>query len=323
VVNAAGPWVDTLRLLDTDGVKGKRLQLSKGVHIVLSRSRLPLHQSVYFDVDGDSRMIFAIPRADVTYLGTTDTLYDDSIDQPEALQADIDYILKAANYMFPTADLKSEDVISTWSGLRPLIYQEGRSVSELSRKDEIFHAPSGLISMAGGKLTGYRKMAEKVVDLVCKELKIKVKSKTKQLQVSGANFESDKAFDQFINLRAGQCKQLQTTAKQITALAYRYGANIDLIIEKAFELYPQYQDTTLLLHAAELSYAIEYESVVTLCDYLIRRSGRLYFERPAVKEVYPFIAAEMGKLLGWSAEQLAENLAEFEAEFDLVMSWAK
>lgn len=321
VVNAAGPWVDTLRKLDSEGVKGKRLQLSKGVHIVVPRERLALHQSVYFDVNGDKRMVFAIPRADVTYLGTTDTLYDASIDQPEALQADIDYLLNAANYMFPTADLKPEDVVSTWSGLRPLIYQEGRSMSELSRKDEIFHAKTGLISIAGGKLTGYRKMAEKVVNLVCKELKNKEKCKTKQMRVSGADFDSDEVFDLFINQRIGQSKQIGATPKQIKLLAYRYGANIDLIIQKAFELYPEFSDANLLLHAAELWYVVEYESVASLCDYLIRRSGRLYFERSSLSGLYPFIAREMGKLLGWSESQLQSNLQEFEAEFEGVMKW--
>jgi len=163
IVNAAGPWVDELREVD-HSKKGKRLHLTKGVHIVLPREKLPVQQAIYFDV-GDGRMIFAIPRDRTTYVGTTDTNYDGSKEQVIATKADVEYLIDACNKTFQ-GTLTIRDIESSWAGLRPLIHEEGKSASELSRKDEIFESQSGLISIAGGKLTGYRKMSERVVDLV-------------------------------------------------------------------------------------------------------------------------------------------------------------
>jgi glycerol-3-phosphate dehydrogenase len=321
IVNAAGPWVDTLRAFDTEGVKGKRLQLSKGVHLVIPYEKLPLKQSVYFDVKSDKRMIFAIPRANVTYLGTTDTNYSGSTDHPEPTAEDVNYIISAVNEMFPTILLKTEDIISSWSGLRPLIHQDGKSVSELSRKDEIFLAKSGLISIAGGKLTGYRKMAEKVVNLVCKKLGRKLACGTKNLKLSGADFESNEALDKFYNLRCGQAKQISASQQEIKSLLNRYGANIDLIIANAFDLYQHEADPAKRLLLAELYYCIDYEQVARLCDFLIRRSGRLYFDRPALDDQYLFVADAMAKKLNWNSDETKENILEFEIEYKRVLAF--
>ena len=320
-VNAAGPWVDNLRAFDTDGVKGKRLHLSKGVHLVIPFEKLALKQSVYFDVKADKRMIFAIPRDSITYLGTTDTNYSGDIDNPEASAQDAAYIIAAVNKMFPSADLKVEDVISSWAGLRPLIHQDGKSVSELSRKDEIFLSKSGLISIAGGKLTGYRKMAEKVVNLVSKKLGRNVACGTKNLKLSGADFETNEALDRFFNLRCGQAKQISASHREIKSLLNRYGANIDLIIANAFELYQQEPDPSKRLLLAELYYCIEYEQVASLCDFLIRRSGRLYFNRPELENQYHFIAEAMAKKLNWTSTEIAENILEFETEYKRVLAF--
>ncbi|MFM1876646.1 MAG: hypothetical protein RL266_2383, partial [Bacteroidota bacterium] len=167
-INAAGPWVDDVRSKD-ETVRGKRLHLTKGVHLVFDHQRFPLRQAVYFDVP-DGRMIFAIPRDNATYVGTTDTDYCDSMERPYVTQQDVDYILSATNNAFDIEPLTQADIRSTWAGLRPLIHEDGKSPSELSRKDEIFISQHGLISIAGGKLTGYRKMAERTVDLALRQL---------------------------------------------------------------------------------------------------------------------------------------------------------
>src|SRR5687767_629807 len=166
VVNATGPWVDELRDINKSK-EGKRLHLTKGVHIVVPHNKLPVKQAIYFNVD-DGRMIFAIPRGRITYIGTTDTFYDGDKDEVNTSRADAEYLVTAVNANFPAMSLSLNDIESSWAGLRPLIHEEGKSASELSRKDEIFESPSGLISIAGGKLTGYRKMAERAVNLVIK-----------------------------------------------------------------------------------------------------------------------------------------------------------
>ena len=149
VISAAGPWVDELRSVN-NSKKGKRLHLTKGVHLVFPFKKLPVKQSVYFDIP-DGRMMFAIPRGKITYVGTTDTNFDKDKDNVKVDLADAIYLLSAVNNMFPKIELEMEDIISSWAGLRPLIHEEGKSASELSRKDEIFTSDTGLISIAGGK----------------------------------------------------------------------------------------------------------------------------------------------------------------------------
>jgi glycerol-3-phosphate dehydrogenase len=242
IVSAAGPWADKLREKD-HLIKGKKLHLTKGVHIVVPYDRLPVSQSVYFDVP-DGRMVFAIPRDNCTYIGTTDTHYYGDIDQPDVTKDDVDYILQAANHMFPTVNLTEADITSSWSGLRPLIHEEGKSPSELSRKDEIFISDSGLITIAGGKLTGYRKMAERVIDLVMSQLQdeygmIFVKGNTAQITLSGGDFLDNSAppekikrmFNSYVNQIIKHSVNLDLTKAQVTALFYKYGSQTEAILE--------------------------------------------------------------------------------------------
>ena len=321
VVNAAGPWVDTLRQMDSEGVKGKRLQLTKGVHIVVPYARLPLQQSIYFDIPGDGRMCFAIPRQGVTYIGTTDTSYGDSIDRPKTSAEDVAYLLKAVNQTFPSVQLKTEDVVSSWVGLRPLIHQEGKSPSELSRKDEIFQSSSGLISIAGGKLTGYRKMAERIVDLVAKRLQLSAKSQTRNLRLSGADFESVDEFEQFIQQRSGEVRQIEMPADELRAMAQRYGRNTDIIIQRAFEDPNPPANLAERWIKAELWYSIHYEMCQTLSDFLIRRTGRLYFERPKIMANLPLWADYLAEELQLSPERLEIQQLVFEQEYADVVSF--
>ena len=328
IVNAAGPWVDTLRAKDTDGIQRKRLHLTKGVHLVFPYEKFPIRQAVYFDVPEDGRMLFAIPRDGITYAGTTDTNYKGIIGRPRTTRADVDYVLKAINKMFPELNLHSEDVVSTWAGLRPLIHEDGKSPSELSRKDEIFEASSGLLSIAGGKLTGYRKMAERIVDVVVKQLQAEEDSykrlkpcQTKTMRLSGGDFDSQDAVEEFITKRAGEAKQIHVEGRYIRQLVHKYGTNTDKIIEKAFELYREISDPEARIHMAELWYSVHHEMSINLCDYLIRRTGRLYFERQTLGDLYPQLGEMMAKLLGWEESKTLRELAKFKEEYEEVVDF--
>lgn len=327
IVNAAGPWVDNLRKLDIKNPEAvapkKTLHLTKGVHLVVKRERLNLRQSAYFDVlDGKGRMVFAIPRGRTTYIGTTDTNYQGETDRPVCTKEDAEYVLKAANEMFPTANLQLSDVISTWAGLRPLIHEAGKDPSELSRKDEIFTSSTGLISIAGGKLTGYRKMSEKVVNLVCKTLGVSAESKTKTMQLSGGKFDTDEAVQRFTAQRIGEVSQINLPPQTIIDWVQRYGTNTDVIIEKAYEWAQRMEgDTARLARLAEMWYTIHYEMTCTLNDFLIRRTGRLYFERDLLVDTYVDYANDLAELLGWDEARKYRELAAFKKEFDEVLSF--
>lgn len=320
IINATGPWVDTLRKKD-NSINKKHLHLTKGVHIVVPYQRLPLHQSVYFDVRG-GRMIFAIPRGKSTYIGTTDTDYKGEIDCPNVSQVDKEYLLTAVNEIFPSVKLTDADITSSWSGLRPLIHQEGKSPSELSRKDEIFVSQSGIISIAGGKLTGYRKMSERIIDLVFKQLDKEEKlafkpCTTDSISLSGGDFASPAEIPVYIEQLAKEAKILGTDVEQIKCLVFKYGTNTKKIIERARILQTEHKltDPVNILLIAEIWYVVQYEMANTLNDFLIRRSGRLYFERTSLEKVYPIVLKEMAEILGWNEEQKKQNVTEFHKEY--------
>ncbi|MGG4179722.1 FAD-dependent oxidoreductase [Virgibacillus pantothenticus] len=315
IINAGGPWVDELR--EIDGSKqGKALHLTKGVHLVFSKNVFPLQQAIYFD-SPDGRMIFAIPRENVTYVGTTDTSYKGDIANPTMTVADRDYILDAIHYMFPSLNITADHVESSWAGLRPLIAEEGTdNPSEISRKDEIFISDSGLISMAGGKLTGYRKMAEEAVDTVAKRLKeedgiLYSKSDTVHLPISGGEVGGSKGFAKFIVRKTDEAiaeGMDEATAKR---LIHRYGANFDQILEfyrnKQQEASDEGMDRCLF---AELIYAMEYESAYKPVDFFIRRTGSLFFEIDWVRAHQEKVIAYMAKELEWTEEQTEEYTNE-------------
>lgn len=329
VINAAGPWVDELREIDKSR-QGKRLHLTKGVHIVVDKKRLPLKTSVYFDVEG-GRMVFAIPRGNTTYIGTTDTNYKGNKDNPGVTAEDVTYLLNAANAIFPSVHLTEKDVQSSWSGLRPLIHEEGKDPSELSRKDEIFISNSGLVSIAGGKLTGYRQMARKAVDVVLKQLgkeegRAYVPCKTENITLSGGEFKNRDEIFTYIEKCYGEAKQVGASHTDIANLVWKYGSNTSEIIEKTFDLRNAERGALIenpgYLHRAEVWYGINRELAVNLGDFLIRRTGRLYFERPSIEPLLDFYTAEFARNLNWDALETRDQENFFLEEYKAVLDFA-
>lgn len=314
VVNACGPWVDLLRKED-NSLKGKRLQLTKGVHIVLPYAKLPIQQASYFDV-ADGRMIFAIPRNNITYVGTTDTVYNQEIDNPRCSLADAQYLLDAVNTAFKGVNLTVADIESTWAGLRPLIHEDGKSPSELSRKDEIMISPSGLVSIAGGKLTGYRLMAEKIVDLAEKTLGKKYKKcATKNYRLSGGEFDSKEAFDNTLTQLSGKAQVNSIPPGLVKEWYYRYGKNTDQIINNVNASRENIQQTDGLYTEAELQYAIEHEMVNQLSDFLIRRTGKIFFDKPAAERYLDSLNNMLSAKLNLSDDAAYKSLQRAQEEF--------
>ena len=317
VVNAGGPWVDELRTLD-GSKQGKSLHLTKGVHLVFPQTTFPLQQAIYFDAP-DGRMIFAIPRSNKTYVGTTDTAYDGNIAHPTMTVDDRDYLLNAINYMFPTLNVTADHVESSWAGLRPLIADEGKdNPDEISRKDEIFISDSGLISMAGGKLTGYRKMAEEAVDTVVKQFKeendiLYSNSDTKHLPISGGEVGGSSGFKHFKQRKAEEGKALGIDGETTVMLIQTYGANVDTIFKLFQEKQTEAEENGVdPIVFAELVYAIEYEAAYKPVDFFIRRTGALFFKIDWLKEHKESVLTYMAKTLQWNKEQGDSYRAELE-----------
>ncbi|KNH37299.1 glycerol-3-phosphate dehydrogenase/oxidase [Exiguobacterium acetylicum] len=315
VVNATGPWVDELR--EKDGSKvGKQLRLTKGVHVVIDQSKFPLKQAVYFDTP-DGRMIFAIPRDGKAYVGTTDTFFDKDTAHPKFTVEDQDYVLDAIHYMFPEVKVTAEDVESSWAGVRPLIYEEGKDPSEISRKDEVWQSESGLITIAGGKLTGYRKMGEHVVDLVAKLLKKEenvayARCSTKNMPMSGGHVGGAKGFAEFLK---AQTATNGLTTEEVQFLAKRYGSNLPKVLEYA----AAYDAATTALPRsvyAQLHYSIEHEMVARPIDFFIRRTGAVFFDIAWARTHKDAVIEEMKSVLNWTVEQTAAYTKELDIEIE-------
>ncbi|MBK5449019.1 aerobic glycerol-3-phosphate dehydrogenase [Bacillus sp. TH22] len=316
IVNAAGPWVDTLREKD-NSKKGKVLQLSKGVHLVIDQKRFPLGQAIYFDTP-DKRMVFAIPREGKTYVGTTDTFYDKDAAVPHMTTEDRTYIINAINYMFPSVKITEKDVESSWAGVRPLIYEEGKNASEISRKDEIWTSESGLITIAGGKLTGYRKMAEMVVDYVTNLLQKEghsayKKSDTKHMPISGGHVSGSHGFPAFVAKKAGEGTKYGLTTAQAEKFAKFYGSNVDVLFDLAKKHKDEAKEYNMPIDVLiPLVYAMDYEMTAKPVDFFVRRRGAVFFNIHWVYEWKEAVINYMAAKLGWSKEEQMKYTAELE-----------
>lgn len=311
IVNATGPWVDEMRGKDQIS-NDKRLKLTKGIHIVIDQAVFPLRQAVYFDT-ADDRMIFAIPRGNKAYIGTTDTFFDGDPSNPIANEEDITYLLESIHYMFPTIKVERKDVESTWAGVRPLIYEEGKDASEISRKDEIWQADTGLITIAGGKLTGYRKMAETVIDQVVKKFPTTSFGPcvTEFLPLSGGEFDNEDHFETFLESKANESLLYGLTKEEGRQLASLYGTNVDTILNYVNAVSTE-KSLLPTLWKAEVLYAVHHEMAMTPSDFFIRRKGDLYFNIGFVKHYKEEVTSYMAALLSYDAETSEEHLKQLE-----------
>jgi len=303
VVSAAGPWVDLFRKED-NSLDGSRLRLTKGVHLVFDKTKLPLKQAIYFDAF-DGRMLFAIPRGKVTYVGTSDTDYNGDKNRVVCTKDDVEYILNAINFMIEVDELEASDVISSWAGLRPLIQEEGKSPSELSRKDEIFESDSGFVSIAGGKLTGYRKMAERILDL---------------LQERDSNLPQNPCKTDSILLAKTPIKNYDEVKKYISEISLyfesidedkyygwylvsNYGRSADLILDDFKNNRENGWPFEKALIKAEIDFCINYESTFSPDDFFNRRTGMLYFDPKRLQENLTFIHECFSNSFNWNLEE--------------------
>jgi glycerol-3-phosphate dehydrogenase len=322
VVNACGPWVDELRQINHSKI-GKRLHLTKGVHLVVAHDKLPVKQSVYFDVP-DGRMMFAIPRGKVTYFGTTDTNYQKDKNHVNTTLVDAMYLISAVNNMFPEINLSLEDVQSSWAGLRPLIHEEGKSASELSRKDEIFVSDTELISIAGGKLTGYRKMAERIVDLVTKKHKRRFEKefdniKTEEIVLSGGTFKDSSEVKSYTDAIYNRIAEVDFSDKDAEYLVYNYGKQTDLILKKFDELTDENQQEKMI--KAEVWFTVNYEMACTPTDFFMRRTGRLFFDKPSVDLYKNLVMTAFISHFKWGEKTAAKHLNELDEKISLASSF--
>ena len=310
VVNAAGPWVVDVISLDAFPPQ-KELLLSKGTHIVLSHTKFPLKQALYFDDIEKKRMIFAIPKGNTTYVGTTDVEYTEDKNKIFSSNDEIDYLIKTLQALFPQLSINVSDIISTWVGVRPLIKEPGKDSTEVSRKDEIFISPSGLISIAGGKLTGFRKMAEKVVNLLVKshfqdKIGIKRSSGTKNTLLDGNSFNSASEFNSYLVRLKEQFNHLGLEPEVASIFIKRYGDKMDKMMGLLSDNLNGSDNIEWLLET-EIKYGISHEMIYFPTDFIQRQTGMLWFDRPTCVLKKDFILTVFALEFKWDNNKLSQE----------------
>ncbi len=322
VINAAGPWVDAVRRLEGP-LPSKQLHLTKGVHLTLPRCLRPVEHMVAFTAS-DRRPVFVVPRGEVVYVGTTDTDYAQPADRPEVTADDVAYLLDAVHRAFDVGPVEASALVSSWAGLRPLLHEEGKAPSEISRKDEIMTGPTGMLSIAGGKLTTYRRMAARIVDLAVDALVRHRKSgsapepcRTDREPLAGGDCTRDRFPALERHLAERHPGLAATTAAR---LVRTYGTQAEAVLAPAARapdlLAPASADTDV--RRAELCYAIEHEMALTIEDVLDRRTRALLFAPDQGRGMLTEVAAYMTGRLGWSPEHRHTEIDGYTRLADLL-----
>lgn len=321
VINATGVWMEETLSLSSAAGNGaaKSVRPSKGIHLTVPADRLRVNAAWLIPSLTGHRFYFVVPWQGRVNIGTTDTDYQGDKNAPRAEADEVREILGAINSYFPDAQLDSSDVITSWAGLRPLISDPMiQSTTAISRKEELLESDNGLISLAGGKLTTYRLMAERGIDLAARRLRERFGintsgQRTSDIPVGGAPERHE------IEPAAQRLAQSEGfTPETAHHLVTAYGTEAARIAEIARE------DVRLRAHlvnglphlAAEVVYAARYEMALTLADVLARRTRLLMLAGKAAVECAPMVAELMAGELRWDEREVKRQIAQLTDEYE-------
>lgn len=333
VINATGPWTDEVLAMSGPRTT-KMLRPTKGIHIVVERERMPVEHAVVLFHPTDRRVLFALPWGDRTYVGTTDTDYDGAPGEEYATLEDVDYLIAAANHYFPSNQIGRSDVISTWSGLRPLIQPEAdlgeMAESQVSREHQIHIGEDGLITIAGGKLTTYRKMAKECVDTAVQILKLsgqlppELKSgQTFKFPLPGAvGWPEDDDHDKVAEQISEVCEcdlshdirrhLVDTYGMRALALAKLCAENpplLEPIVPGRIEI------------MAQVDYGVREELAASVSDIMIRRTQIFFRDHQQGLLSVDKVADRMAELIGWSEAEKQRSIDDYKHEVALSQKW--
>ncbi|MHB8219337.1 MAG: glycerol-3-phosphate dehydrogenase/oxidase [Acidimicrobiales bacterium] len=309
VVNASGVWADDVGGL-AEGAHPQSLRPAKGVHVTVPADRLPCDVAAVIPVRSDHRSIFVVPWSEggMTYIGTTDTDFDGELDSPSCTPQDVDYLLEAVNAV-TSARLTRADITGVWAGLRPLLAPQGNRhqserTADLSRRHTVTASPNGVITVTGGKLTTYRKMAEDTVDQVSAKLGgAKRRCVTSSLRLRGSRRSEPVDPGRSSDLDAGVEEHLRA----------RFGDELGAVLDTADGrpelLSPLIAGLPYL--GVEVVYAARHEMAVSVDDVLSRRTRALLLDARIAAAAAGPVARLLALELGWSAEDASDRAERF------------
>jgi len=314
ILNCTGPWTDAICCMgDPEAIP--KLRPTKGSHIIVPWERVRATNAMPIISPADKRMMFLVPWGDYALLGTTDTDFAGDYDTIHASREDVDYILEAANKALPRAKLDYDDIISTYAGLRPLVVEDGGKdvkESQVSREHSIYEGHSGLISIAGGKLTTARSMAEELVDLAVKHLEERFgmraeKCKTRKAPVFGKDGTD---FSRRMERLAGDLRLEDDVISKLQLLGTGAVRVLNMLSEDGAAAERLGESVPYI--EAEVVYSAREEMVVTLTDFMVRRSLIYYEDREQGLGCAKKVAELLGRELGWDAKEKKRQVKEYE-----------
>ena len=311
IVSATGVWADHLATLD-DPNHRPMIRPAKGIHITVPWTKVRNRIAAVIPVPGDRRSVFVVPWGRFTFIGTTDTDYDGPIDDPQCTADDIEYLLRAINGAI-TEPVTADDIVGTWAGLRPLVADPEASgrTADLSRRHKVTVSDSGVVTITGGKLTTYRRMAADTIDAVVRRLDDRAssrftrRSRTKRLHLHGAD-----GHEALLD-RADSTSALGGDV--VRHLVHRYGTDATAVLALA-ESDPDLARPLvpgLPYLRAEAVHAVRNEMATTLTDVLARRTRALLQSRDASLAAAPEVALLLAGELGWDESETTRQVADY------------
>lgn len=304
VVNAAGPWVEPVRRLE-DSAAPALLHLSKGVHIVLPAERLPVRNMVLCETR-DGRVVFVIRHGGCVYVGTTDTTYEPGEQVwPEITREDVEYLLEPVSRTFRIDPVRPEEVTAAWAGLRPLIAQPGKGPTEISRRDEVLIGPARVVTLAGGKLTGFRLMARETLEKAAEACGLELApAPEEEPPLPGGDFDGDLS-----RLESGLVREFAISRECAARIVRLYGSEaVEVARGGSAPLLP---GAPLL--ASEVDWAVCHEAAATVEDVLFRRLRHVWYVPGVREETVEPVAERMAALLGWDQARTRKEVREANA----------
>jgi glycerol-3-phosphate dehydrogenase len=306
-IMAAGVWTDPL--YKKFGVKpGYAVRMSKGAHIVVPGDAIKSETGVI--IKTDVSVLFIIPWGDKWIVGTTDTDYDESREEPLASREDVTYIINQANRVLEPK-LRRDQVIGVFAGLRPLVSTDPDSpTTKLSREHVVDSPAPGFVSIAGGKYTTYRVMAEDAVNEAINHLrKIVPDSTTETLAIIGAE-----GYSVLMNQIPRLAKMYAIEESSVEHLLNRYGSLIDEVLT------PGIQDPALLERLApelpylkaEILYAVTHEGARSIDDVLSRRTRISFESKDQGLGVVDVVADLISEALEWGAKERKASIKQYQ-----------
>jgi glycerol-3-phosphate dehydrogenase len=333
VVSTVGPWTDQVGNSFLPDWKNK-MRPSKGVHLTFERSRLPMNEAVVMISDDEKRIVFAIPRHEMVIIGTTDTDFKDSPENVRTDKSDVDYLLEITKDYFPGANITRDDIVASYSGVRPLVHDGSDSESKTSREHVIINDPRGITFLTGGKYTTYRNMAEHTVDSLMHNFSL-------ENRVQFGKSKTVKPLNPFCT-----SEYFQKTHSQMHHFAAVHGMHISNVINlvgrhgyEAFMMIERYEQEVLdlisdnemnlnirdaesdVVWLFEALHAMDHLYCSHLPDFFFRRTPLILTRRDHGRSLFQNIGKVFKKRLGWTEQKMQEELKNIAIAIHHEMAW--